>query len=499
MSLKEKAKSGIAWNVVADFSIQVLRFGSSIVLARLLFPQDFGMMGIATIFINFAKRLANFGFSAALVQKKDIDRVHIDSMFWFNTLVYGLVALGIYFGAAMAGEFFKNPQLKDILPVVALAFFIESLSSVPDAILKRKLKFKKLAFSRLVRNIVNITVAITLAVLGFGVWSLVWGMLIGNTIRLGYILFYARWWPRLYFSVKRLKEMAGFGIGVSLANYLNFFIKNVDYFFIGRFLGMEPLGYYERAFNLVNMTRRRVARNIKGVLFATYSQIQDENEKIRIGLNKVLHSVGILSYPIHGLLYFLAPALIYNLYGERWIATILPLQIMCFSGIVNSLIVVFSPVLMAKKRVFAWTVVQIVYLVLMVIAIWFGLPYGVPGVAVAVAVSSLVYLFGMIYVTRLAVGFTFRNFWQNQKDLLLYIVPAVAGTYFLDRMLSLYYGPYSVIKALFLTAMFLTLIVFSHLIWQKPFVSDFFDELFSFIRKRVNSVQGRAHEKLVKK
>ncbi len=499
MSIKEKAKAGIAWNVVADFSIQVLRFGSSIVLARLLFPQDFGLMGIATIFINFAKRLANFGFSAALVQKKDIGREHVDSMFWFNTVIYGLVALGIYWGAAIAGEFFKNPVLKDILPVIALAFFIESLSGVPDALLKRRLKFKQLAFSRLVRNIVNITIAIVLAVLGFGVWSLVWGMLIGNAVRLLYILVYARWWPRPAFRWARLKEMAAFGIGVSFANYLNFFIKNADYFLIGRFLGVEPLGYYERAFNLVNMTRRRVARNIKGVLFAAYSQIQDENQKIRLGLHKVLQSVGILSYPIHGLLFFLAPALIYHLYGERWIPTIWPLQIMCVSGIINSLIVVFSPVLMAKQRVFSWTVVQLIYLVIMVIAIWLAIPYGIAGVAWAVAASSGVYLLGMIWVTNRAVGFSFKDFWNNQKDILLYMLPTIGGTFWADWLLSRYYDTYSIVKAFFLTIIFMGIMVGSHFIWQKPFVGEFFDEIFAFIKKAMYRIQGRTYEKLAKK
>ncbi len=485
MSIKEKAKAGIAWNVIADFGIQILRFGSSIVLARLLFPEDFGLMGVATIFINFAKRLANFGFTSALVQKKDIEKAHIDSMFWFNTVIYGLISIGIYLGAAFAGKFFENPSLKSILPVIAIAFFIESLSSVPDALLKRKLKFKWLAFSRLVRNIVNISIAVVMAFMGFGVWSLVWGILIGNTVRLLYILRYAKWKPGFQFKISCLKEMAGFGIGVSLANYLNFFIKNTDYFLIGKLLGLESLGYYERAFNLVNMTRRRVARNIKGVLFASYSQIQDENKKIRIGLHKALQSVGILSYPIHVLLYFLAPALIFNLYGAEWIPTIKPMQIMCFSGIVNSLVVVFSPVLMAKKKVFSWTVIQVIYLAIMVIAIWLGLPYGIPGVALGVALSSVFYLLGMIFVTSKIVGFSFKDFFKNQGDLWLYIVPAVMSTYGFDYWLSNFLGPYSVIKAGILTFVFVSVILLSHLLWKKEFVGEFFNEVYSFFKKRM--------------
>ena len=491
MSIKEKAKAGIAWNVLADFGIQLLRFISSIILARILFPEDFGLMGIAAIFINFAKRLANFGFSAALVQKKEIEKAHIDSMFWFNTTIYGLISVGIYMGAAVAGEFFKNPELKNILPFVALAFLIESLSSVPDAVLKRKLKFKILAFSRLLRNMVNITLAIVMAILGFGVWSLVWGIVIGNFVRLLYILKNSGWRPSFKFSLNHLKEMAGFGVGVSLANYLNFFIKNTDYFLIGKFLGVTPLGFYERAFNLVNMTRRRVARNIKGVLFATYSQIQDENERIRLGLNRVLKSVSILSYPVHVLLFFIAPALIFNLYGAKWIPTIKPLQIMCFSGIINSLVVVFPPVLMSKKKVFSWTLLQIIYFIVLVIAILVALPYGISSIALAVALSSIIYLIGMIFITSKTIGFTFGDFWLTQRDLWLYIVPAVIGTYFFDLFLQKYYDPYSIIKAVFLTILFFGITSISHFIWRKSFVGEFVDEIFSFFKKGMAKVSGK--------
>ncbi len=499
MGIREKAKAGIAWNVFADIGIQILRFGGSIILARILFPEDFGLMGIAAIFINFAKRLANFGFTASLVQKKEIDRWHVDSMFWFNFGIYGVITLGVVFAASSIKSFFNSPMLEAILPVIAIAFFIESLSGVPDALLKKKLKFKQLALSRLIRNILNITIAVVFAVLGFGVWSLVWGMVVGNTVRLILLLGYARWFPGWRFRLSRVKELAKFGMGVTLANYLNYFIKNTDYFIIGKFLGTDQLGYYERAFNLMNMTRRRVARNMNAVLFAAYSTIQDQDVKIKAGVHKVLQSVGVISYPIHGLLFFLAPALIYNLYGPKWIPTIAPLQIMCASGLINSMVVIFNPVVMAKKRVFRWTAVQALYWLLLASSIYFSLPLGITGVAVAVVVSSAFYLLGMILLVSRVIPFGFKDFIRNQKDLWLYFVPVFGITFLGNAWLGQYFNVYSPIKALLLTILFGATLAASHVVWRRSFVEEFWAEITEFFRKGFAKMQGKPNEGLVKK
>ncbi|NOX36462.1 MAG: lipopolysaccharide biosynthesis protein [Calditrichaeota bacterium] len=499
MGVREKAKAGIAWNVIADVGIQVLRFGGSIILARILFPQDFGLMGIAAIFINFAKRLANFGFSASLVQKKEIDRGHVDSMFWFNFAIYSVITIGVVVTAPYVQAFFESPMLESILPVVALAFFIEAMSGVPDALLKKRLQFKQLAFSRLLRNIINITIAVIFAILGFGVWSLVWGMLIGNAIRLILLFAYARWLPGLRFSIAKLKDLAKFGLGVTLANYLNYFIKNTDYFIIGKFLGTDQLGYYERAFNLMNMTRRRVARNMNAVLFAAYSKIQDQDEKIRAGVHKVLQSVGVISYPIHGLLFFLAPALIYNLYGPKWIPTIQPLQIMCASGLINSMVVIFNPVVMAKKRVFRWTMVQSMYWFLLASSIFLSLPYGINGVAIAVVFSSAFYLLAMVFLISRVIPFGFKDFLNNQWDLWLYFVPTFGVTFLSNHLLGQYFDEYSPIKALMLTIIFGSMLVISHLVWRKAFVGEFFIEIAEFFKKGLAKMQGKPNESLAKK
>lgn len=485
VNLKREAKSGITWNAIADMFIQVLRFGGSIVLARILFPEDFGVMGVAAIFINFAKRLANFGFSASLIQRKEVDRGHIDSMFWFNFLLFGTVALGLTISAPSLKTFFNSPGLQEVLGVIALSFFIESLTGVPDALLKRSLKFRVLALSRLIRNGLNVGVAIVLAVLGFGVWSLVLGILAGNVARLVVLMIAARWFPGFRFSFSKLKSLTKFGFGVTLANYMNYFIKNVDYFLIGKFLGVAPLGYYERAFNLMNMTRRRVARNMNAVLFATYSRVQDQDTKIISGVNKVLQTVGVVSYPLHGLLFFIAPALIYNLYGAKWMPSILPLQIMCLSGVMESLIIIFTPVIMAKENVYKWTLMQLFYLGFLVATILMSLPYGINGVAVAIVISSSFYLFLTVRLVSRTISFGFRSFFLNQKDLWLYFIPAVIFTFAIDYLMRPYFGPFSITKAVLLSIAFLGTLALSHLIWRKKFVSDFWGEIVEIFEKVV--------------
>ncbi len=420
--LKERTKIAVLWNIFNIVFSKTSRLVTSIVLARLLFPEDFGLYGVSLIVIRFGRRLTNFGFSTVLIQKKEIDQREVDTVFTAG-FVINLTVFGILFvGAPYFAVFVHAEKVVNLIRVIATTFIMNTFLMVAESLLKRDLNFKAISIARSVRSVVNYTTAIVLALLGFGVWSLILGEVFSVFVNVVIILFYARWKPRIYFRMTIFRQLYSYGMRVSFVQYLNYFINNIDYLLISRFLNMSALGYYERAFNLMDMTRRQIGRSMNEALFSAFSRIKEDHERVVKNLKQVLSYTSLVAYPILIALIFLAPSLIYNLYGPRWIASIRPLQIMCVSGLINTISTTFFPVIFAldfiNKRIRA----QVVYLLMLTLTIYLFIPQGINGVAWAVVISSIVYSILILRIILVELPFSLKDFWQTQKAPFLYSV-----------------------------------------------------------------------------
>ncbi len=407
-SLSRKTKQGVFWTAVFNAVQYIIRIGSSIVLARILFPEDFGLMGIAMLSVQFARRLANFGFTMVLIQRKEVDRSHFDTVFYANTLFMGSLTLLLFFTAPYVAQFFENPSVEPILQVLSFDFILRGLFGVPRAILRRKMEFKRLGWANTVSSMVTLATPVILAIMGYGVWSLVWGILLGSLSNNMMMFSMARWLPGLRFRKDALKDVFGFGMWVYVNTFLNYFVKNLDYIVIGKFLPVAQLGLYERAFNLINLPRMRLQQTIYNVLFSSFSKIQDDEKRIAQALTRALRYLSIAIFPLMAWMYFSAPALIVNLYGEKWRDAVIPLQIMTISGLFSTFNMLFFPVIMAKGLVAARAIRQGIYVTVLFSSVYYAITWGIEGVAWAVAGSSLVFLFLIVQLivsqTRMTVA-----------------------------------------------------------------------------------------------
>ena len=418
--LKERTKVAVLWNIFNILFSKTSRLITSIILARILFPEDFGLYGLTLIVIRFGRRLTNFGFSTVLIQKKEINKNEIDTVFtaslFINLLVFGV----LFVGAPYFSQFVHSARVINLVRVISISFILNTFIMTAESLLKRDLNFKGISIARSARSVTSYSIAIVLAILNFGVWSLIIGEVASVFVNLVLVIIFARFVPRLYFRMSIFKNLYSYGMRVSFVQYLDYFVNNIDYLLIGRFLGTEALGYYERAFNLMDMTRRQIGRSMNEALFSAFSKIKEDAQRVVKNLSQVLSYTSLVAYPILIGLIFLAPSLVYNLYGPKWVNTIVPLQIMCLSGLVKTVVSTFFPVIFAMDFINQRIRAQIVYLILLGGAIMFFIPYGINGVAVAVTISTFIYglLILRIILTRLP--FRLKDLWATQKAPVLY-------------------------------------------------------------------------------
>lgn len=487
--LAHKTKVGIIWSAANIVFSKSFRLIASIVLARLLFPEDFGLYGIALIIIRFARKISNMGFSSVIVQRKELTKQEINTIFTVSLGINVLIGVLLFFGAPLFASWVDEPKATPVVQLISSTFLMAAFTLVSQNMLKRDMRFKELAFSGSARSVVGLLLPIVLAVLNFGVWSLILGEVFGTFAAMLVAMIYARWIPKIYFKLQAFKNVYAYGLKVSAVSYLNYFINNIDYLLISKFLGVTQLGYYERAFNLMNLTRRQLGRTVNDTLFSAYSKIKDDKMRVVNNLKKILGYVSLIAYPVLIWLFFAAPSLIFNMYGAKWTSTIVPLQIMSVSGLINTLIMVFFPVTLALDLMADRMKAQLLFLMALIGFIYLLVPYKITGVAIAVVISTSVYAFAMIFVIKKNLPFGFTDFIQTQKTPLLYGFIQILFSVAVLKFGGFYFDSTSIF--MFFSISMVTLIAFgtSHLFFRKADYQNLIAEFTSTIKRKTAKVK----------
>lgn len=486
-----KTRQGVLWTVFFDSFEFLLDFATSIILARLLFPEDFGLMSIASIAIQFARRLANFGFSTVLVQLKEVKDEHYDTVYIMNLTLMAMVCAALFFGAPFYADFFNNDKLDLILRIIAFDFLLKAFASVPTSILRRNMNFRLLGMSQTIGKIAGIVSTVSLAIAGMGVWSLVFGTLIGSFAQRTAVIHFARrytpWRPGLRFRWWAMKEAFSFGAWVYAGAYVNFAVKKVDFFLVGKFLGAAQLGFYERAFQIMSLPRHELVHKINSVLFAGFSRIQDDDQRVVKGLLRVVTYLSMISYPVMIWLFFVSPSLIRVVYGEKWVSTIYPLQVMCISGLLDSFTLLFQPVLRAKGLIGHNTRRDFMYLIVLGSLVYFCIPWGINGVAWGVVAASIISLALMLQVTMRKLPLTLGAFVKAQKSAMIYGFIQIGALLLLQLLSKPYFSEDSIPMLIAVSALSPLAVLGAHLAFRFKDVDEIFfellDEVFKFARK----------------
>lgn len=348
--LKQRAIQGVIWSALESWGGQAAQLLSFLVLARLLLPESFGLVSLSNIFIHFVQALIGSGFSDAIVQRKELEPEHLDTAFWINLGIGALLTgLGVLAAPAIS-HFFKEPGLVPIVRVLSFNVLLNSLAGIQEATLRRQLAFKSLAARRVVGLFAGSITGVTLAFLGFGVWSLVAQSLVGSLTDVTLLWKVSTWRPRFRISWKHFRELFAFGINVVGIGVLIFFSRRGDDLLIGYFLGAEVLGYYTVAYKLLISVMQLLTETVRKVALPTLARLQNDMERLHKAIYLAAGVMSLVAFPSFVGLSVLSPEIIVHVFGKQWMPSIPVMQVLAFVGIIFSASFFSGPVITAMGK-----------------------------------------------------------------------------------------------------------------------------------------------------
>lgn len=397
MTLKDIALQGFLGLAFYKLAGQGATWLISIVVARILNPEDFGLMALAVVFINLFSYISEFGLSSALIQKKDLDEFETHASFWFlacfNLLMYALILTLSY----PVSSFYKTPQLTHIIQVLGLNFLISSFRTIPMCLLTRRLDFVPQARAEFHSAILGSASICVLAALGFGVWSLVLGSLLQHLASTALLLYYHPWWPRLILRFRHIRAMLTFGMSVNASKMLTYLTDNSDNLIIGKVLGEKALGLYNLAFILGTIPANKMGSLLYHILFPLFSRLQHDRPALHRYFLKANKYVALVAFPsLIGLL-IVSGDFVPLVLGPKWLPIVLPLRILCLVGILRFLTVTLSPLLYSLGKPRLVLRFSLFNGIVLPLAFYASTAFGIVGVAAAWAA---IYPVGFLYLLR---------------------------------------------------------------------------------------------------
>ena len=398
-SLSKKVIRGGIWIFALRFTNRGLGLIRTIILARLLVPADFGLLGIAMLAISTLETFSQTGFQAALVQKKEDINSYLDTA-WTVSAIRGMFLFSLlFFAAPLVAKFFNSPQGTLIIRVIAATVLLSGLRNIGVVFFQKELEFNKQFLYEFSATVVDLAVAVALAFILRNVWALVWGGLAAHFVRLfmSYILHSYR--PRIRFEKERFQELLGFGRWVLGSSVLIFLITQGDDIFVGKMLGVTALGLYQMAYLISNLPATEITHVISQVTFPAYSKLTNNTSRLRESYLKVLAVSTSISIPAAGGIFVLAPEFTKIFLGDKWIEIVPLIRILCFFGLFRSIAATTGPVFYAKGVPEILTKLGAAQLMLL-IAIIYPLTgaHGLLGVSLAVSLANLFVVLSAIWL-----------------------------------------------------------------------------------------------------
>lgn len=386
----DRVVAGARWMSAGQASVQITRTIVSVVLARLLVPDAFGLLALAVIVTQFIDLFMDLGTSAAVIQRRNLTRQMASSIFVLNGAVGALLAVAMIVLAPAIADLYDTPDIVPVIRVMSIAVVISSLALVQQAMLRRHMRFAAIALANLATALTNGLVAIPLAAAGAGVWALVAGVICGAAAAAFVVWRSSRWVPILHFSAADLREVASFSGNLSLFNLIGFAIANADKLIVGRFLGAGALGVYALADRTLMYPVRTVTRVIQEVLFPALSRVQDDNASIRRGYLRACSVIALVAFPAMFGLAAVSGPFVRVVLGERWADAIPLVTVLAPAGAVQAMSHTGGILYRAKGRtdlLFRWGLVAGSVIVGSYVI---GLRWGLTGVGVAYGTALVV-------------------------------------------------------------------------------------------------------------
>lgn len=389
-SLKQKTISGVLWSAVERFSVQIVQLIIQILIARILTPSDFGVVGMLTIFIAIAQTFVDSGFSNALIRKENRTETDNCTVFYFNIVVGLICYLILFFTAPIIAFFYDEPLLVPITRVVSLSVIFSSLSIVQRAILTIQVDFKKQAIASFVSMLISGCLGLYLAYAEFGPWALAVQTTLNSFITMILLWIVTRWVPKLIYSWKSFKEMFSFGAKLLVSGLLDTLYKNIYSLIIGKFYTTADLGYYTKSNTLAQLPAFNLTRIIQRVTYPIMCQISHENDKYRNVFITYLKITVFIIFPISFGLASIASPLVAVLLTEKWMPCVPLLQLLCINYVWHAVQALNLNILQVKGYSNVFLRVEIYKKIIGVLILLATIPFGVFTMCLGMVVNSIV-------------------------------------------------------------------------------------------------------------
>lgn len=420
---KFKVLSAIFWKFLERVGVQGIQFIVMIVLARMLLPEDFGLIVIVTIFISIASIIAQGGFNSALVQKKKVDQMDLSSVFYLNLLMASVLYILLFFTAPSIAAFFEQPQLIIILRILAITIFFYSFSAIQNTIISREFQFKKLFISTLSASITAGIVGITMAYTNYGIWALV-GYQLTNQFLVTSILWYKiKWRPAFSFSFKRIQRLFSFGWKLLVSSIIDAIDSNVRSLLIGKLFTPTLLGFYSRGEQFPNLLVNNLNGAIQAVMFPALSSYQDNTLRVKEMVRRAIVTSSFIIFPLMVGLAVIAEPLIVLLLTEKWLPAVPFIQIFCVGYALWPIHTANLQAINALGRSDIFLKLEIIKKLLGGIVLIISIPFGVYAVAVSIVVGSVIASFINAYPNSKLLNYSIYEQWNDLiPSLLLSII-----------------------------------------------------------------------------
>lgn len=434
-SLKNKTVNGLLWSAIDNFANLAIQFIVGVILARILTPHEFGLIGMLMIFIAISQSIVNSGFSQALIRKNDCTNTDYSTVFYFNLAIGVLFYFVLYFSSGLISDFFDEPQLSKILKVLSIIIVVESFTVIQRTILTKRVDFKLQAKISFIATFGSGILAIVMAYNNYGVWSLV-ALHVGRRFLNSLFLWlWNRWKPLLIFSTQSFKDLFGFGSKLLLSGLIDTIYRNIYYIVIGKFFSAEQLGYYTRADEFKRIPSENLNNIIGRVSFPVLAEIQNEKVRLKSNYQKLIRSTMLITFTLMIGMAAVARPMVLTLIGDKWEPSIIYLQMLCFVGMMYPLHALNLNMLQVSGRSDLFLKLEVIKKIIAIPTIIIGIIWGIKIMIVGMMINTLFAYYLNSYWSGRFIGYSFK---EQVLDILPSFGLALAmgtGVFFIGKIL----------------------------------------------------------------
>lgn len=398
-SIKQETLHGVKWNAISSIFTKITTFLLGIVLARLLSPEDYGIVGMATIFFSLSNILIDGGFTLSLIRKKDVTIEDTSTVFFFNVVASALCCVLIIIYSKDIALFLNAPILEEIVKIPAIGLFIGSLGGVHWTLITKNVDFKTPALINMPLSVITGVIGIFLAYLGYGPWALVWSSFAGICIKTIYIWFKSPWRPRLIFSISSFKNFFSFSGNLVLNSFLDVFFNQGIGMIIGKFYTPAKLGYYSKAQNTASLPSTFLYSMVENVVFPVLSKIKDNETQLLNVYSRFMRVMSLVMFFAMMLCTSISKPLIIFLYSDKWLPAVVYMQLFCLNFMFYHIHGINWNLLIVKGRSDWAFKKELINKGLRIVLIICSVPFGPIYICLSLLISSLLELCINTYIT----------------------------------------------------------------------------------------------------